>query len=216
MTDSNGFYTFGLLTRANNYTVSVTVPNYIFLSQPVNNLVKNVRMDFSPVVFNISGQVIRCGGSQSDVTLALTDGKALTATSDGSGNYSYTNLPAGRNYTVTPSQTGFTFTPPSRTITNLSANQTADFIVTPPPFATLDGRVVTSDGRGLRNATVSLTNSQGGVRTATASSFGFFSFDTVPTGETYTIRILSRSFRYSPRTVAVDCDQSLSDFVGLE
>ena len=216
MTDSNGFYTFGLLTRANNYTVSVTVPNYIFLSQPVNNLVKNVRMDFSPVVFNITGQVIRCGSAQSDVTLALTDGKALTATSDGSGNYSYTNLPAGRNYTVTPTLASFTFTPANRTLTSQGANQTANFVVTPPPFATVNGKVLTSDGRGLRNTTVSITSSQGVVLTATTSSFGFFSFDNVATGDTYTIRILSRLFRYPPQSLQIDCNQTLPDFVGLE
>src|SRR5205807_1942846 len=48
-TDANGFFTFGLLTVANNYTVSVGVANYIFNSQTVNNLQKNVRLDFSPV-----------------------------------------------------------------------------------------------------------------------------------------------------------------------
>ena len=216
MTDSNGFYTFGLLTSANNYTVSVTAPNYIFLSQPVNNLVKNVRLDFNPVVFNISGQVVRCGSPQSGVTFALTDGKTLTATSDGSGNYSYTNLPAGRNYTVTPSLAGFTFTPPSRTVTSQGADQTASFVVTPPPFATVDGRVLTSDGRGLRNATVSSTNSQGVTIRTTTSSFGFYSFDNMPTGETYTLRIGSRLFRFAPQTKQIDCNQTLPDFVGLE
>ena len=47
-TDANGYFTFGLLTVANNYTVSVSVANYIFTSQVVNNLQKNVRLDFSP------------------------------------------------------------------------------------------------------------------------------------------------------------------------
>ncbi len=215
LSDSNGFYTFGLLTSANNYTVSVTVPNYIFLSQPANNLVKNVRLDFSPVVFNISGQVTKCGSAQSGVTFALTDGKTLTAISDGSGNYSYTNLPAGRNYTVTPSQAGFTFTPASRTLTSQGANQTASFAAL-PPFATVDGKVLTSDGRGLRNATVSLTNSQGVTITATTSSFGSYSFDNVATGETYTLRVLSRLFRFPVQTRPVDCNLTLPDFVGLE
>ena len=96
------------------------------------------------------------------------------------------------------------------------ANQTASFVVTPPPFAAVNGKVLTSDGRGLRNTTVSITNSQGVVLTATTSSFGFFSFDNIATGETYTIRILSRLFRYPPQSLQIDCNLTLPDFVGLE
>ncbi len=82
--------------------------------------------------------------------------------------------------------------------------------------AIVDGKVLTSDGRGLRNATVSLTDSHGVVRTATTSSFGLCSFDNVATGETYTIRILSRLYRFPPQTVQVNGNLTLPDFVGLE
>ena len=82
--------------------------------------------------------------------------------------------------------------------------------------ASLDGRVVTPDARGLRNATVTLTNSQGVVRSATTSSFGFFSFQDVAVGDTYTIRISSRLYRFAPRTVQVISSVTLPDFVGLE
>ena len=81
----------------------------------------------------------------------------------------------------------------------------------------VNGRVLASDGvRGLRNATVSITDSLGNRRTATTSSFGFFSFDNVLTGDTYTFRVSSRLFRYSPVTTQVTGDLTLADFVGLE
>ena len=82
--------------------------------------------------------------------------------------------------------------------------------------ASVDGRVLTSDGRGLRNATVSITDSLGASRTATTSSFGFFSFTNVNTGQTYTFRVSSRFFRFQPRTMQIDGNLTLSDFVGLE
>ena len=82
--------------------------------------------------------------------------------------------------------------------------------------ATVSGRALTSDGRGLRNATVSITDSLGVTRTATTSSFGFFSFDNVATGQTYTIRISSRLFRYAPQTVQINGNLTLADFMGLE
>ena len=84
------------------------------------------------------------------------------------------------------------------------------------PFATVSGRAVTSNGAGLRNASVSLTNSQGVVRIATTSSFGFFSFDNVATNDTYIVRVSSRLFRYAPQTVQVTDSLTLPDFVGLE
>jgi hypothetical protein len=61
--------------------------------------------------------------------MTLSDGKSLSTLTNGSGNYSFTNLPAGRNYTVAPSLVGFSFLPTSRSFTNLLANQTADFAV---------------------------------------------------------------------------------------
>ena len=44
----------------------------------------------------------------------------------------------------------------------------------PSSNATVSGRVLTSDGRGLRNATMSITGSNGVSRSTTTSSFGFF------------------------------------------
>ena len=86
----------------------------------------------------------------------------------------------------------------------------------PSSNATVSGRVLTSDGRGLRNATMSITDSNGVVRTTTTSSFGFFSFDNVTTGGTYTFRVTSRLYRFAPVTVRVDGNLTLADFVGLE
>ena len=83
-------------------------------------------------------------------------------------------------------------------------------------LVTVNGRVVTSDGRGLRNATVSVTDSLNNRRTTTTSSFGFFSFDNVLIGDTYTFRVASRLFRYSPQAVQVTDNLTLPDFVGLE
>ncbi len=91
-----------------------------------------------------------------------------------------------------------------------------DMPLATPTFATVVGRVLTSDGRGLRNATVSITDSQGVSRTATTSSFGSFSFDNVSIGGTYTFRVSSRLYRLSPQTMQVNGNLTLPDFVGLE
>ena len=85
-----------------------------------------------------------------------------------------------------------------------------------PTLAVVSGRVLTADGRGLRNGTVSMTDSNNVVRVTTTSSFGFFTFDNVPIGGTYVFRISSRLFRYSSQTVQVGGDLTLPDFLGLE
>lgn len=65
----------------------------------------------------------------------------------------------------------------------------------------LAGRVLTPGRNGLRNATVSLTDSRGNIRTARSSTFGYFRFEDLPVGETYVISIDSKRYTFAPRTV---------------
>lgn len=80
----------------------------------------------------------------------------------------------------------------------------------------VSGRVMTPDGRGLRNATVSITDPQGNVRTATTSTFGYYRFDDVQVGETYVMGVSSRRYRFAPRAVQVFDTLTDVDFVGQE
>jgi hypothetical protein len=57
---------------------------------------------------------------------------------------------------------------------------------------------------------------QGAARSATTSSFGLYSFDNVPTGATYIIRVSSKRYRFAPRFEQVNSDLTNVDFVGLE
>ena len=89
------------------------------------------------------------------------------------------------------------------------------FFLSPP--ASVSGGVFASDGAtGLRNTTISITDPQGFRRTATTSSFGFYSFAGIATGPQYTINVLSRRFRFQPQTVTLSADLANMDFVGLE
>jgi len=90
----------------------------------------------------------------------------------------------------------------------------------PPPQASaivqVSGRVTTPSGLGLRNATVSITNSLGVRRTVTTTSFGFYNFDGVATGQTYTVTVISKRYRFASRSVAINDNFSGLDFMGLE
>ena len=75
---------------------------------------------------------------------------------------------------------------------------------------------ISPDGRGLRNATVSITDPQGTVRTVTTSSFGFYRFEDVDVSTTYVVTVASRKFRFAPRLLQVFDNLTDIDFVGLE
>lgn len=80
----------------------------------------------------------------------------------------------------------------------------------------ISGRVVTPDGRGLRNAQVSITDSGGTMRTATTSSFGFYRFDGLSVGETFVIEVSSKRYRFAARVLQTFETLSNIDFVGQD
>ena len=89
-------------------------------------------------------------------------------------------------------------------------------VVTPPTAAGVDvsGRVLSSaEGRGLRNAMVTLTDQSGVARTTLTSSRGNYQFADVEAGGTYVISVRSRRFSFSPRVLQITDNISDLDFV---
>lgn len=80
----------------------------------------------------------------------------------------------------------------------------------------VSGRVLTPDGRGLRNAVVSMTDSSGVTRTVTTSTFGYYQFEDVSVGETFVMSVASRRYRFGPRAVQVLDSLSDVNFIGQE
>jgi Tol biopolymer transport system component len=84
----------------------------------------------TPTGLTISGRVRKSGtttgvcGVKLRLTSPTPEGFApRTFTTTSTGNYSFSNLPAGRTYILTPSSAFYNFTPTSRTFSNLAANQ---------------------------------------------------------------------------------------------
>ena len=108
------------------------------------------------------------------------------------------------------SRTGFIF------VTEKSTGRLMRVFTVSSAGVAVSGRVLTPDGRGLRNAEVSITDSNGSKRTATTSSFGYYRFDDVEAGETYVIGVTSRRYRFASRLVQVADPLTDVDFVGME
>jgi hypothetical protein len=84
--------------------------------------------------------------------------------------------------------------------------------------AIISGRATTTAGRAIRGVVVSLTDSDGNVRTATTTSFGYYRFENVATGETYIISAKGKRFTFeqSSRVFSANDDVADVNFIGYE
>lgn len=80
----------------------------------------------------------------------------------------------------------------------------------------ITGRVLTSDGRGLRNAVVTMTDASGNIRRATTGSFGFYRFEDVEVGTTQSLAVQSLRYNYSTRLVNVIDNVTDMDFMPIQ
>jgi hypothetical protein len=62
---------------------------------------------------------------------------------------------------------------------------------------TVSGRVLTQQGRGIRNVLVRLVDEQGQQRAAMTSTFGYFRFVDIPAGQTYTISVSGKKYSFT-------------------
>ena len=200
-TDSNGNYSLAV-TSEGTYTVTPSKQHYTFASasQTFTDPLSNKTADFTATVnrHRISGRVARANGqAMSGVTVTLSGSQTATATTDASGGYSFTNLPAGSDYTVTPTRAGYDFNPKSKSFAGLGADQTGDFTVTPANVS-IAGRV-TSGGAGVAGATVTLSGAQTGTRTTDAN--GAYSF-TVSSEGAYTVTPSLVNYTFAPASLS--------------
>ena len=62
------------------------------------------------------------------------------------------------------------------------------------------GRVLTANGRGIRNVVVTMTDEDGNTRTARSTSFGSYRFADVPAGATYVFSVSGKRFAFRNNT----------------
>jgi hypothetical protein len=75
----------------------------------------------------------------------------------------------------------------------------------------ISGRVLTADGRGLRNAVISLTERSGVSRKTLSSTFGYFRFDEIEAGQIVILNVNSKIFQFAPQVVSVSDNMVISD-----
>ncbi|MEO6589869.1 MAG: choice-of-anchor Q domain-containing protein [Pyrinomonadaceae bacterium] len=72
--------------------------------------------------------------------------------------------------------------------------------------ATVSGRVLLASGQGVSKAIVTISDTNGVIQTALTSSFGYFTFAGISTGQAYTLNVSSKQYSFSPQQVTVNGD----------
>lgn len=75
------------------------------------------------------------------------------------------------------------------------------------------GRVTTSAGVGIGKAQITLTDSSGIGRFALSNGFGFYSFDNVASGASYTVSVAAKRYIFTPQNITPGGSLSNVNFV---
>ncbi len=75
----------------------------------------------------------------------------------------------------------------------------------------VSGKVSTTNGNGIRNVIVTLTDTNGNILTTRTSSFGYFRFDEIAVGETYVISVYSKRFTFKQSSQVLVVNEELTD-----
>ncbi|MDQ1560330.1 MAG: hypothetical protein QOD32_3390, partial [Pyrinomonadaceae bacterium] len=133
------------------------------------------------------------------VTVTLSGAQSATTTTDAQGNYSFANLPTG-NYTVTPSGANYIFEPGSRTFTNLSADQTANFLLSFAQYS-ISGRIMGADGLPMQSVGITLSGSTNASTTTDAN--GNYLFNNLAAGGNYTVTPAKTNYAFAPQNATI-------------
>ena len=97
----------------------------------------------------------------------------------------------------------------------IAGAQSYNLTVVSPTAASVSigGRVLTPEGRGLRNALVTIVGADGEAKTTRTTVFGYYRFTDVQAGQTYVLRAVSKRYQFVAQTVNVVEETSDLNFV---
>ena len=80
----------------------------------------------------------------------------------------------------------------------------------------IDGRVVTANGLGVRNARVTLTDQNGVVKYSVTNPLGYYRFTGISAGETYIIGVTHKQYRFETQVLSPNQNLGEINFTALE
>ena len=131
------------------------------------------------------------GGNYTLTQTSIASGGASGAGASTSGNYSIEGTIGQAAAGTNQQNASYKFQP---------GFWTAQAFAPTAAEVTVGGRVLTADGRGIRNVLVKMVKSNGESRTAVSSAFGYFRFTEVAAGETCVFSISAKRYTFSQPT----------------
>lgn len=83
----------------------------------------------------------------------------------------------------------------------------------PAAALSVSGRVTSSNGRGVGNARVLISDTLGNKRAANTNPLGYYQFDNIAAGGVYTIGVTSKLYTFTPVTMPINDNLTNLDFV---
>lgn len=77
----------------------------------------------------------------------------------------------------------------------------------------VSGRIMTSGGRGIAYSKVTITDPSNNERTMYTGSFGYYRFDNLTPGLSYTIRVEAKRYSFTPQTLQINSDLTGVNFL---
>lgn len=96
------------------------------------------------------------------------------------------------------------------TTSSLSPFVIAENLTPTAAHVSVSGRIITVSGQGIRDAHVTLTNSNGTTRSAITGSFGYWRFDDVEAGQTYIVSVRSKRFWFANDTQILSVNDEIT------
>lgn len=190
-----------------------------------------IRQNFQTVIIQIlrdSPAPVGAGTRRNLLTVTVTTGTPRLDGNTGANSAGFTASTPGENVTFTSDFLDFStttarnfalsfssVTPPLSIgaggfFSSFSAAGTGTFASTPRPVICcvttpapvgVGGRVIAPNGRGLSNATVTLIQTDGTVRTTRTTTFGYYRFSDITAGQTVIVTVASKRYNFQPRIV---------------
>ncbi|HJU55892.1 MAG TPA: carboxypeptidase regulatory-like domain-containing protein [Pyrinomonadaceae bacterium] len=207
-----GSYSFTVVAAGFNYTVTPVSAVFSFgpaikSYAPLTSNQTAQGFIATRKTYSISGKLSLGSAELSDQKVRLTRTTSgftpVTVTTQSDGSYTFTSVPAGYAYTVEPlASQVFSYAPANRVFTNLSADQVGRNFTATRTLYEISGRAL-FNSEGLNGVIILLKNGSGAIirRVTTTTSdtgvTGFYRFDKVPAGLSYTVEpALNNAYSY--------------------
>jgi len=204
---------------------NVTVPINVQDTTGMNIISYEFDLSYDPTVLQLQAAPVETAGTMSNgmsvtVNTATTGllkvaAFSTTPTSGAGVLLKLKSTSVGSNGSISPltwQRFMFNENDPQNATTNGQVGITSPTAIS----VTVSGQVVTANDRGVMYARVTMTNTNGEMRTVLTNPFGYYRFADVPVGETYIFSISHKRYSFSPQVLTVTEKSNSLNFIASE